>query len=167
MMLKLSKMYLHVFAWLKCKIWEIQLRHQVLKCSDFISATKLIRKSVPNLRCCITPRFKSIGGCIYFGDLQFTFGMHMPVWFTSRGTQREILRKRPKNNNKAWIKISETILSILGDCWKKIICSSLPARLMEEFPASNLTTCNLTYWEVTFSSFNTLPTKITRKIHYG
>ena len=64
------------------------------------------------------------------------------------GTQREILRKTPKNNNKAWIKFSETILSILGDCWKKIICSSLPARLMEEFPASNLTTCNLTYWEV-------------------
>ena len=27
MMLKLSKMYLHVFARLKCKIWEIQLRH--------------------------------------------------------------------------------------------------------------------------------------------
>ena len=65
-----------------------------------------------------------------------------------RGTQREILRKRPKNTNKAWIKFSETILSILRDCWKKIICSSLPARLMEEFPASNLTTCNLTYWEV-------------------
>ena len=31
-----------------------------------------------------------------------------------RGTQREILRKRPKNNNKAWLKISEAILSILG-----------------------------------------------------
>ena len=25
--------------------------------------------------------------------------------------------------------------SILGDCWGKFICSSLPARLMEEFPA--------------------------------
>ena len=67
---------------------------------------------------------------------------------TYRGTQREILRERPKNNNKAWIKFSESILSTLGDCWKKIICSSLPARLMEEFPASKLTTCNLTYWEV-------------------
>ena len=62
---------------------------------------------------------------------------------SDRGTQREILRKRPKDNNKAWLKFFETILSILGDCWKKIICSSLPARLMEEFPASNLT-----YWEV-------------------
>ena len=49
-----------------------------------------------------------------------------------RGTQREILRKRPKNNNKAWIKLSEAILSILGDCWEKFICSSLPARLMED-----------------------------------
>ena len=24
----------------------------------------------------------------------------------------------------------------MGDCWEKFICSSLPARLMEEFPAS-------------------------------
>ena len=71
---------------------------------------------------------------------------HLHFFF--RGTQREILRKRPKNNSKAWMKFSETILSILGDCWKKIICSSLPARLMKKFPASNLTTCNLTYWEV-------------------
>ena len=35
MMLKLSKMYLHVFARLKCKIWEIQLRRKVVKRSDF------------------------------------------------------------------------------------------------------------------------------------
>ena len=49
-----------------------------------------------------------------------------PQWFflackegvVCRGTQREILRKRPKNNNKAWIKLSEAILSILGDCWE-------------------------------------------------
>ena len=58
------------------------------------------------------------------------------VW--SRGSQQEILRKRPKNNNKAWIKLSEAILSILGDFWEKFICSSLPARLMEEFPASKV-----------------------------
>ena len=84
-----------------------------------------------------------------------------------RGTQREILRKRPKNNNKAWIKFSETILSILGDCWKKIICSSLPARLMEEFPASKLTTCNLTYWEVSKGTIQILsgkyPIQVTRR----
>ena len=49
-----------------------------------------------------------------------------------RGTQREILRERPKSNNKAWIKLFEAILSILGDCWEKFICSSLPARLMED-----------------------------------
>ena len=55
-----------------------------------------------------------------------------------RGTQREILRKRHKNNNKAWTQLSEAILSILGDCWEKFICSSLPARLMEEFPASTV-----------------------------
>ena len=35
------------------------------------------------------------------------------------GTQREILRKRPKNNNKVGIKLSEAILSILKDCWEK------------------------------------------------
>ena len=54
-----------------------------------------------------------------------------------RGTQRKLLRKRPKNNNKAWIKISKAILSILGDCWEIFICSSLPAGLME-FPASKV-----------------------------
>ena len=58
---------------------------------------------------------------------------------TISSIQREILRKRPKNNNKAWIKLSETILSILGDCWGTFICSSLPARLMEEFSASKET----------------------------
>ena len=61
------------------------------------------------------------------------------LWFANRrGTQQKILRKRPQNNNKAWIKLSEAILSILGDCWEKFICSSLPARLMEEFPASKV-----------------------------
>ena len=43
-------------------------------------------------------------------------------------------------------------LSILGDCWEKSICCSLPARLMEEFPANKVylqpTTCNLVYWGV-------------------
>ena len=53
-----------------------------------------------------------------------------------RDIQREILRKRPKsNNNKAWIKFSEAILSILGDCWEKCMCSLLPARLMEGVPS--------------------------------
>ena len=33
-------------------------------------------------------------------------------------------------------KLSLAILSILGDCLEKFICSSLPARLMEEFLAS-------------------------------
>ena len=56
----------------------------------------------------------------------------------SRSTQREILRKRPKNNNKAWIKLFEAILSILGDCWEKFICSSLPARLMEDDAILNI-----------------------------
>ena len=54
-----------------------------------------------------------------------------------RGTQRKLLRKRPKNNNKAWIKISKAILSILGDWWETFICSSLPAGLMA-FPASKV-----------------------------
>ena len=31
--------------------------------------------------------------------------------------------------NKAFF---EAILSILSDCWEKFICSSLPARLMED-----------------------------------
>ena len=34
--------------------------------------------------------------------------------------------------------MSEAILNILGDCWEKFICSSLPARLMKRFPASKV-----------------------------
>ena len=51
-----------------------------------------------------------------------------------RGIQRESLRKRPKNNGKAGLMLSEAILNIV----EKILlfCSSLPARLMKEFPAS-------------------------------
>ena len=37
-----------------------------------------------------------------------------------------------------WIKLSEAILSILGGCWKKVICTTLPASLMEEFPAGKV-----------------------------
>ena len=56
----------------------------------------------------------------------------------NQGYQREILRKTPENNDKTWIKLSEAILGILGDCWEKFICSSLPARLIKEFPASKV-----------------------------
>ena len=55
-----------------------------------------------------------------------------------RGTQWEIWEKDLKNNNKTWTKVSEAILNILEDCWEKFICSSLPARLMDEFPASKV-----------------------------
>ena len=68
-----------------------------------------------------------------------------------RGTQQKILRKRLKNNKKARIKISEAIWSILGDCWEKFICSSLPARLMKSGVPSQRgapSTCDLTYLEV-------------------
>ena len=50
----------------------------------------------------------------------------------------EISRRRPKNNNKPCIELSESIFSILGDCWEEFICFSLPARLMEEFQASKV-----------------------------
>ena len=86
----------------------------------------------------------------------YMFGCFLIMSQLFRGTQREILRKRPKNN-KAWINLSETILSILGDCWEIFICSSLPARLMEEFPASKVhlqpATCNLTYSEVSQQTY--------------
>ena len=55
-----------------------------------------------------------------------------------RDIQREILRTRPKTNNKAWIKLSEAILSIWRDSWEKCIWSSHPAKLLEEFPASKV-----------------------------
>ena len=53
----------------------------------------------------------------------------------NRGTQREILRKRAKNNNKAWIKFSETILSILGDCWKKNYLFLTPSKTDGRVPS--------------------------------
>ena len=53
-------------------------------------------------------------------------------------TQRKILRKRPKSNKKAWIKMSEAILNILRHCWENFICSSLRARLMKRLPASKV-----------------------------
>ena len=55
-----------------------------------------------------------------------------------RDILREILRTRPKTNNKAWIKLSEAILSIWRDSWEKCIWSSHPAKLLEEFPASKV-----------------------------
>ena len=45
---------------------------------------------------------------------------------TSGAPNGKFWGKRPQNNNKVWIKLSEVIFSILGDCWKKCICSSLP-----------------------------------------
>ena len=43
----------------------------------------------------------------------------------------------------------------MEDFWEKFICSSIPARLVEEFPASkvHLLTCNLTYWEVSQQTY--------------
>ena len=68
-----------------------------------------------------------------------------------RGTQREILRKGPKTITKHDSKLSEVILkSILAECWKKFICSSLSARTDGAVPSQQgaLTTCNLTNQEV-------------------
>ena len=43
-------------------------------------------------------------------------------------TQRKVLRKSPEKNNKAWINLSETILRILGDRWKKIYLFLTPSK---------------------------------------
>ena len=66
------------------------------------------------------------------------------------GTQREILRKRPKNSNKVGIKLSEAILSILRDCWEKTyLFLTSPSKTDGRVPSEQgaPTTCNLTYWE--------------------
>ena len=60
-----------------------------------------------------------------------------------RGTQREILRKRRKNNKKAWIKFSETILRILGDCWKKL---SVPHSQQDWWKSSQPATLQPATW---------------------
>ena len=67
----------------------------------------------------------------------------------NRGTQREILRKIPKNNNKAGIKLSEAISSIWEIAGKNL---SVPHSQQDWWkssqPSRSHTTCNLTYWEV-------------------
>ena len=52
------------------------------------------------------------------------------------GTKREkdLKQKKKQSMNKAFW--NHAILSILGDCWEKSICSSLPAKLITEFKAS-------------------------------
>ena len=67
-----------------------------------------------------------------------------------KNTQREILRRRPKNDNKARIKLSEAILSTLGDCWEKIYLLLTPSKTDGRVSSQQgaPTTYNLTYWEV-------------------
>ena len=64
-----------------------------------------------------------------------------------RGTQRKMLRRGPKNNNKAWIKLSEAILRIVGDLWEKFECfpRPTPSKTEGRVPRqqSAPTTCNL------------------------
>ena len=62
--------------------------------------------------------------------------LYFPLWLQRHPTGN--LRTRPNTNNKAWIKLSEAILSISRDSWEKCIWSSDPARLLEEFPASKV-----------------------------
>ena len=72
-------------------------------------------------------------------------------WMIVHGKSCE---KDLKNNNKARIKLSETILSILGDCWEKCISSSLPARLMVEFTASKVHLQPTTWFTGNFPSIH-------------
>ena len=63
----------------------------------------------------------------------------------------------PKINNKVWVKLSEAILSILGDFWEKFKCSPRPTSSKSDgtVPSQQgaLTTCNLTYWEVSQQTY--------------
>ena len=60
---------------------------------------------------------------------------------TSGAPNGKFWGKRPQNNNKVWIKLSEVIFSILGDCWKKCICSSLPRAQQDWRKSSKPTRC--------------------------
>ena len=63
----------------------------------------------------------------------------------------------PKNNNKARVKLSEAILSILGDFWEKFKCSPRPTSSKSDGRVPSQqgapTTCNLTYWEVSQQTY--------------
>ena len=88
----------------------------------------------------------NLKGCLQSDTLYFTCSGAPSEKFWEKDLKRQ--------QCKVWIKLSEAILSILGDYWGKFICSSLPARLMEEFSVSKVhlwapaTTCDMTYWEV-------------------
>ena len=58
----------------------------------------------------------------------------------TQGHPTRNLWKRPKNNSKAWIKLSETILNILGDCWETFI-SSAPHSQQDWWNSSQPTRC--------------------------
>ena len=66
-----------------------------------------------------------------------------------RGTQREILRKRPKTNNNM-NKASEDILSIFGDCWEKCYPFLTPSKADRRVPRQQGTTYIMFkhYWPV-------------------
>ena len=78
-----------------------------------------------------------------FFSIPIACGLSLICTTTLRGTQREILRKRPKNNNKAWIKFSETILRNLGDCWKKV---SVPHSQQDWWKSSQPATLQPATW---------------------
>ena len=79
------------------------------------------------------------GACEVTGYCSFNLCRFLVVlWLRIQGHPMGNFEKRPKTNNKAWIKLSEAHLSILGDWWEKFICSSLRASLMEEFAASKM-----------------------------
>ena len=60
--------------------------------------------------------------------------------------EREDLRKRPKNNNKAWIKLSEAIFPLPEKSYPYHTPRKSEGRVLSKQGAP--TTCNLTYWEV-------------------
>ena len=70
----------------------------------------------------------------------------------SQGHPTGNFEKRPKNNNRAWIKLFEPILSTLGErLLGKINLFFTLSKTDREFPAAQQgasTTYNLTYWEV-------------------
>ena len=65
--------------------------------------------------------------------------------------EREDLRKRPKNNNKAWIKLSEAIFPLPEKSYPYHTPRKSDGRVLSKQGAP--TTCNLTYWEVSQKTY--------------
>ena len=89
------------------------------------------------LHCSTGIRFSFLIVSPYYSSLpEFVFNLHFLMISATVFENFEKKTEKQQQSMSIVTKLSLAILSILGDCLEKFICSSLPSRLMEEFLAS-------------------------------